>query len=79
VIVFAGRLATSEEIAMTDALTRDEIAGLRQYSTTTVSNVIEVLVPDRRGLGFTIRPVTFAFPDLKPMIGYAETVTIRES
>ena len=64
---------------MPDALTRDEIAGLRRYSTTTISNVIEVLAPDRRGLGFTIRPVTCAFPDLKPMIGYAKTVTIRAS
>ena len=64
---------------MTDALTRDEIAGLRQYSTTTISNVIEVLVPARRGRGFTTRPVYCAFPDLKPMVGYAKTVTIRAS
>ncbi len=64
---------------MTDALTRDEIAGLRQYSTTTISNVIEVLVPARRGRGFTTRPGYCAFPDLKPMVGYAKTVTIRAS
>ncbi|MDP7652216.1 MAG: RraA family protein [Rhodospirillales bacterium] len=64
---------------MTEPLTTEEISGLREYSTTTISNVIEVLVPDRRGRGFTIRPVTCAFPDLKPMVGYAKTVTIKAS
>jgi regulator of RNase E activity RraA len=50
---------------------------LRAFDTPTVCNALEVVVPERRATGFTTRPFVCAFPELKPLVGFARTATIR--
>ncbi|HZF77286.1 MAG TPA: RraA family protein [Acetobacteraceae bacterium] len=57
--------------------TREDLDALRQWDTPTICNALEMVVPQRRGHGFTIRPFTAANPSLPPMIGLARTGTIR--
>ena len=58
-------------------LTRDLIAELRSVDTPTVCNALEILVPERRGHGFTTRPLVCTRPELGPVVGVARTATIR--
>lgn len=58
-------------------LTDDLIAQLRWFDTPTVCNALEVVVPQRRGYGYTTAPLVCARPALAPMIGVARTATIR--
>ena len=60
-------------------LTAKELAALAAIDTPTVCNALEVLLPERRGYGFTVEPLVCAFPDLPPMVGYARTATIRST
>src|SRR5882757_3212231 len=64
-------------MTMTVALPNDRLEFLRSIDTPTVCNLIEVVVPDRRGWGYTTRHLHCPFPDLPPMVGFAKTVTIR--
>jgi regulator of RNase E activity RraA len=50
---------------------------LRAFDTPTVCNAIEVIAPERRATGFTSKPFVCAFPELKPVVGFARTATIR--
>jgi regulator of RNase E activity RraA len=50
---------------------------LRAFDTPTVCNALELVAPERRLTGFTIKPLVCPFPDLPPMVGYAKTATIR--
>src|SRR5580658_2631159 len=50
---------------------------LRSIDTPTVCNLIEIVAPERRGLGYTVTHLHCPFPDLPPMVGFAKTVTIR--
>jgi regulator of RNase E activity RraA len=50
---------------------------LRSIDTPTVCNLIEIVAPERRGLGYTVTHLHCPFPDLQPMVGFAKTVTIR--
>jgi len=36
-----------------------------------------VIAPERRLIGYTVKPLVCPFPDLPPMVGYARTVAIR--
>ena len=60
---------------LTDAL----IAELQTMDTPTVCNALELLVPKRRGYGYTIEPLVCTRPELKPMVGIARTATIRSA
>jgi regulator of RNase E activity RraA len=63
---------------MTDQpLSPKELQALVALDTPTVCNALELLLPDRRGFGFTVEPLVCAFPDLPPMVGYARTATVR--
>ncbi len=57
-------------------LNKQELAALRALDTPTVCNCLELLIPERRGWGYTIDPLICSFPDLSPMVGYARTATI---
>jgi len=59
------------------AVTEDQFAFLRAIDTPTVCNLIEIVAPERRGAGYTIKHLHCAFPDLPPMVGFAKTVTTR--
>lgn len=50
---------------------------LRSIDSPTVCNLLEIVAPERRGFGYTVRHLHCAFPDLPPMVGFAKTVTMR--
>jgi regulator of RNase E activity RraA len=52
---------------------------LKSYDTPTICNALEIVAPERRLTGFTIRPLVCPFPDLPPIVGYARTATIRST
>ena len=58
-------------------LTADLIEQLQQFDTPTVCNALEVIAPERRGYGFTTKPLVCTRPELKPMVGIARTASIR--
>jgi len=53
------------------------LAALAKIDTPTICNALELVAPERRGHGFTVRPLVCPFPDLPPIVGYARTATIR--
>ncbi len=58
-------------------LTPDLLSQLKSLDTPTVCNALEILVPDRRGYGFTTKPLVCTRPGLGPLVGLARTATIR--
>lgn len=50
---------------------------LRSIDTPTVCNLIEMVAPERRGFGYTVKHLHCPFPNLPPMVGFAKTVTIK--
>jgi regulator of RNase E activity RraA len=58
-------------------LTPDLIAVLKSIDTPTVCNALEILIPERRGYGFTTKPLVCTRPALGPVVGIARTATIR--
>jgi hypothetical protein len=50
---------------------------LRSIDTPTVCNLIEIVAPECRGAGYTASHLHCPFPELPPMVGFANTVTIR--
>jgi len=58
-------------------LTAEELKALASLDTPTVCNALEVVAPQRRGLGYTVKPFVAARPLLPPIVGYARTATIR--
>jgi len=50
---------------------------LRQWDTPTICNGLEIVMPERRALGFTVEPMVVIDPKLPPVIGLARTGTIR--
>jgi regulator of RNase E activity RraA len=62
---------------MTEPLNAAEIAALREIDTPTICNLLEMVAPERRGTGYTVRQLNCVFPELPPMVGYARTATIR--
>src|ERR1700675_3529154 len=59
------------------APTQSQLEFLRSIDTPTVCNLVEVVAPERRGFGYTVRHLHCPFPDLPPIVGFAKTVTIR--
>jgi regulator of RNase E activity RraA len=58
-------------------LTKEQFEFLRSIDTPTVCNLLEMVAPERRGMGYTVRHLHCPFPDLPPMVGFAKTVTIK--
>jgi regulator of RNase E activity RraA len=52
-------------------------ATLRAFDTPTVCNALELLIPQRRGWGFTVAPLVCVRPALPPLVAVARTATIR--
>jgi regulator of RNase E activity RraA len=50
---------------------------LRSIDTPTVCNLIEIVAPERRGHGYTVKHLHCPFPDLPPIVGFAKTVTFK--
>ena len=59
------------------AFTSADLDALRQWDTPTICNGLELIVPERRGLGFTVDPLVAWDPALPPIVGVARVGTIR--
>ena len=58
-------------------ITLADLQKLTEWDTPTICNGLEVTNPERRALGFTVEQMVCAYPDQKPICGYARTATIR--
>ncbi|HYZ41463.1 MAG TPA: RraA family protein [Stellaceae bacterium] len=54
-----------------------DLVALTAFDTPTICNALELVVPARRAIGFTRRPLFAAFPNLKPVVAFARTALIR--
>ncbi|HEX4556091.1 MAG TPA: RraA family protein [Xanthobacteraceae bacterium] len=62
---------------MTTTVTKEQFDFLRSIDTPTVCNLLEMVAPERRGFGYTVKHLHCPFPELPPMVGFAKTVTIK--
>ncbi len=53
--------------------TPPELSFLTQWDTPTICNALELVIPERRGYGFTVEHAVCLNPTLKPIVGYART------
>ena len=58
-------------------ISESQFTFLRSIDTPTICNLIEIVAPERRGIGYTASHLHCPFPDLPPMVGFAKTATIR--
>jgi regulator of RNase E activity RraA len=56
---------------------RHSLEALRAWDTPTICNALEIVVPARRAIGFTRRPLVACFPEMKPVVAFARTALIR--
>lgn len=54
-----------------------QLEALRAFDTPTICNALEIVAPERRGSGYSVQPFVCPRPDLKPIVGYARTATLR--
>jgi len=57
--------------------TQVDLETLRQWDTPTICNGLELIVPERRAIGFTVEPMAVLHPDAAPIVGLARTGTVR--
>ena len=57
--------------------TREDLIALEAWDTPTICNGLELVVPERRAIGFTTAPMVAAIADAKPMVGLARVGFIR--
>ena len=57
--------------------TRADLAALAAWDTPTICNGLELIVPERRAIGFTTEPMLAADRRLPPIVGLARVGTIR--
>ena len=50
-----------------------DLSILARWDTPTICNALELIVPERRGYGFTVEQVVCLDPALGPIVGYART------
>ena len=55
---------------MSNAPTRQELEFLRSIDTPTACNLIEIVAPERRGSGYTVKHLHCPFPELPAMVGF---------
>ena len=53
-------------------VSESQLAFLRSIDTPTVCNLIEIVVPERRGAGYTASHLHCPFPDLPRMVGFCQ-------
>ena len=57
--------------------TQDDLDALAVWDTPTICNGLELVVPERRAIGFTTAPMVAAVPEGKPIVGLARVGFIR--
>lgn len=55
----------------------EDLKTLAQWDTPTICNALELLVPERRAIGFTVEPMVALHPAAAPIVGLARTGTVR--
>ena len=58
-------------------LTRDLIAKLSSVDTPTICNALEIVTGNRSNQGFTRGVFLAAYPEMKPILGFARTATLK--
>lgn len=53
------------------------LAFLRTVDTPTICNALEIVAPERRLTGYTVKPFVCPFPDVVAVVGYARIATCR--
>ncbi len=56
---------------------RHDLETLKQWDTPTICNGLEILVPERRAIGFTVEPMVAVDRKFPPIVGLARTGMIR--
>jgi len=64
---------------MSEGIDRKLLAELRSFDTPTLCNALELVLPSRRGHGFTRPSLHCVHPELPPMVGFARTARICAS
>jgi regulator of RNase E activity RraA len=59
------------------AFTHADLERLKQWDTPTICNGLEVVMPERRAIGFTVEPMVAAERKLPPIVGLARVGMIR--
>ena len=62
---------------MAVSLTQADLDAIREIDTPTICNLIEMVTPERRGSGYTVEHLRCLHPEMKPIVGYAKTATMR--
>ncbi len=62
---------------MPHPFTAEDLETLKQWDTPTICNGLEIIVPERRAIGFTVEPVQAADRAMKPIVGLARVGFIR--
>ncbi len=62
---------------MTHPFTAEDLEILKQWDTPTICNGLELIVPDRRAIGFTTEQMQAADRSLKPIVGLARVGYVR--
>ena len=60
-----------------NAPTPSQFEFLQSIDTPTVCNLVEIVAPERRGSGYTVKHLHCPFPELPPIVGFAKTVTFK--
>ena len=56
-----------------------DLDALTAFDTPTICNALEQLAPQTRARGYTTQSFVCGFPQMKPVVGYARTATIRSA
>ena len=59
------------------SFTAADLEVLKQWDTPTICNGLELIVPERRAIGFTVEPMLAVDRKFPPIVGLARTGTIR--
>jgi len=59
------------------AFTHADLEALAQWDTPTICNGLELIVPERRAIGFTVEPMVAVAPKARPIVGLARVGVIR--
>ena len=56
---------------------QDLLSELARFDTPTICNALELVIPERRGTGYTVEHMQCLDPSLAPIVGFARTATYR--
>jgi regulator of RNase E activity RraA len=62
---------------MTFPFAAHDLQVLTQWDTPTICNALELIVPERRAIGFTVEPMVALHADATPIVGLARVGTVR--